>query len=75
MLGSHQVEELICMTAALDRETLIERLAHFEGDFPVDFTVEFLESLSVDRLRHIFLALCLQAQHLPADVEAAPAAA
>lgn len=74
MLESHQVEELICMVAALDREALTDHLLHFNGDFPVDFTPGFLDALSVDRLRHIFVALCLQAQHLPADVEV-PAAA
>jgi hypothetical protein len=65
MLESHQVEELICVVASLDRATLTERFLTFRGSFPVDFTPEFLQALPVERMRHIFVALCLQAQQLP----------
>ena len=33
--------------------------------FPLDFTEQFLSQTSLDRLRHIFVALCLQQQHVP----------
>ncbi|HEY8668593.1 MAG TPA: hypothetical protein VIL86_18245 [Tepidisphaeraceae bacterium] len=65
MLQSHQVEELICLVAALDRAMLIEQFRTYRASFPVDFTPEFLETLSDDRLRHIFVAMCLQCQRLP----------
>ncbi|HYE20595.1 MAG TPA: hypothetical protein VEA69_19255 [Tepidisphaeraceae bacterium] len=65
MLESHQVEELICMVASLDKPTLTRQFMTFRGTFPVDFTPDFLQGLPVDRLRHIFVALCLQAQRLP----------
>ena len=65
MLEPNQVEELICVVAAMDRETLVTRLREFRGTFPVDFTPEFLDALTVERLRHIFVALCLQTNHLP----------
>ena len=65
MLESHQVEELICLVASLDKPALTRQFLAFRGNFPVDFTPEFLDRLSVERLRHIYVALCLQSQHLP----------
>ncbi len=65
MLQSPQIEELICLVSALDRQSLTRQFLSFRGCFPVDFTPDFLEQLSVDRLRHIFVALCLQNRHVP----------
>lgn len=70
MLQAEQVEELIRLVAALDRDLLVIQIQEFRGTFPVDFTPEFLRELSLDRLRHIFLALCLQTQRLPTVMEA-----
>jgi hypothetical protein len=67
MLESNQVEELICVVSAMDREALVDqfRACAYRAAFPVDFTEEFLQSAPVERLRHIFVALCLQCQHVP----------
>ena len=65
MLASDQIEELICVLSTWDRETLVSQFSAFRSSFPVDFTPEFLGQLSVERLRHVFLAMCLQNQHLP----------
>jgi hypothetical protein len=65
MLASDQVEELICVVAALDRPSLVNQIHDFRGSFPLDFTDEFLTTVQLDRLRHIFVALCLQQQHMP----------
>ena len=65
MLASDQVEELISLVASLDREALIQQFGIYRGNFPLDFTSDFLTSLSLDRLRHIFLAVCLQNQRIP----------
>ena len=65
MLESHQIEELICLVSALDRERLVEQFHAYESRFPVDFTEEFFATQSLDRLRHIFVALCLQCQRMP----------
>ena len=75
MLESHQVEELICVVASLDKRTLTEQFLTFRGTFPVDFTPEFLQALPLERMRHIFVALCLQAQAMPMMGNAVPAAA
>ena len=65
MLACEQVEELICMVAVLDRESLVHQLHEFQASFPIDFTDDFLANVPLDRLRHIFVALCLQQKHMP----------
>jgi hypothetical protein len=78
MLESHQVEELISLVSSLDKATLTRHFLTFRGNFPIDFTPEYLDGLPIERLRHIFVALCLQAQRLPigaaADAEMPTAA-
>jgi hypothetical protein len=66
MLQTHQVEELMTVIAALDRRTLVEQFHNCQASFPVDFTPDFLATQPIERLRHIFVALCLQTQHMPA---------
>jgi hypothetical protein len=65
MLHSQQVDELMSVVAALDRPALIRQFQNYRASFPVDFTNDFLRTESVDRLRHIFVAMCLQNQTLP----------
>ena len=65
MLEAHQVEELITLVCSMDRAAIKRHLLTFRGDFPVDLTPEFIDALPLDRLRHIYVALCLQAQQLP----------
>jgi len=67
MLESQYIESLISVVSAMNRDTLLERFHDFRGSFPVDFTPEYLRQLSTDRLRHIYIALCLQAGQLPVD--------
>jgi hypothetical protein len=71
MLQSPQIEELVCLITSMDRPALIGHFLRFKGSFPIDFTPEFLEQLSTERLQHIFLALCLQSQHVPQVAEMA----
>jgi hypothetical protein len=42
--------------AALGRNELERRIRNFRGRFKLDFTEDYLNNLSVDRLRHILLA-------------------
>lgn len=65
MLQSEQVEELIDLVTSMDRQNLIQQFLTYRASFPLDFTREFLEAQPIDRLRHLFLALCLQQQRLP----------
>jgi hypothetical protein len=65
MLQSHQLEELIDVVSSLDRDALAYQFQNYRANFPLDFTHDFLETQSLERLRHIFLALCLQCQRMP----------
>ncbi|MEA2708987.1 MAG: hypothetical protein QOF78_1588 [Phycisphaerales bacterium] len=73
MLQDHQIDDLIALVSALDRASLLAHFQSYRASFPVDFTQEFLAAMPIDRLRHVFVALCLQTQRLPTD--SAPAAA
>ena len=66
MLQSHQVEQLICLVSSLDRASLKRQFESYPSTFPLDFTEEFLTSQPLERLKHIFVALCLQNQRMPA---------
>ena len=73
MLQTHQIDELLTLAACLDRDALVDQFHNYRASFPVDFTDSFLSELPVDRLRHIFVALCLQSQQMP-GIETADAA-
>jgi hypothetical protein len=73
MLQTQQVEELISMVAGLDRQTIIGQFQTFQGSFPIDFTSEFLCHTPLERLRHLFVALCLQQQRMPEIIAASEA--
>ncbi|MEO6436820.1 MAG: hypothetical protein ABIP55_13810 [Tepidisphaeraceae bacterium] len=65
MLQSEQIEELMVLVSGLDRATLVSHLRAYPAVFPVDFTNDYLSSLPIDKIRHIFVAMCLQSQRLP----------
>lgn len=65
MLQSHQVEQLICLVSSLDRDALRSQFQHYRSGFPIDFSEEFLTNQPLERLKHIFVALCLQNQRMP----------
>jgi len=48
--------------AALGRNELKSRIRNFRGRFKLDFTEDYLNRLSVDRLRHILLAALINAR-------------
>lgn len=69
MLHPQQVEELLCLVSRMDRATIARQLNDIRAGFPIDFTPQFIETTDLDRLRHIFLAVCLQARHMPSDAD------
>ena len=73
MLQSEQVEELVTLLSGMDRTALVRHFRSYHARFPVDFTEDFYQRTSLDRLRHIFLAMCLQNQHMP-EIDLAHAA-
>jgi hypothetical protein len=70
MLNSEQVEQLMDLVWAMDRPALISQFQHYPSSFPIDFTEEFFDQTPLERLRHIFVALCLQHQQLPEEARA-----
>jgi len=65
MLPIQQIEELIALINQMDRPALLRQFNEYRATFPLDFTAEFLENQPMDRLRHLFLAICLQSQRMP----------
>lgn len=49
-------ERLVQALQQMERAELINRIKHFSGPFRLDFTDQYLQSASDDRLRHILLA-------------------
>jgi hypothetical protein len=74
MLQPTQVEELITLVCSLDRDALVREMKRYDTRFPVDFTPEFLREQPIDRLRHIFVAMCLHCQRVPAPMDESVAA-
>jgi hypothetical protein len=48
--------------ASLGRNELTRRIKNFHGRFKLDFSDDYLDKLSVDRLRHILLAALVNAR-------------
>lgn len=49
-------ENIATEIASMEKEQIIDYIKHFHGRFRMDFTEEFLNKLSIDRLRHILMA-------------------
>jgi hypothetical protein len=56
MSSREYFEQTATSIAALGRNELKRRIKNFRGRFKLDFTEDYLNRLSVDRLRHILLA-------------------
>jgi len=62
MLSGQYVERQVTSVAALGRDELTRRIRNFRGRFKLDFTEDYLNKISVDRLRHILLAVLINAK-------------
>ena len=56
MASREYFEQTATSIASLGRAELKRRIRNFRGRFRLDFTEDYLNRLSVDRLRHILLA-------------------
>jgi len=64
MASEELLEQTATSLASLGRNELKRRIRNYRGRFKLDFTDNYLDSISVDRLRHILLAALLNAhQH------------
>ena len=68
MLMPCQIEELLMVVGSMDRAGLIRQFDQYNANFPLDFTPEFLHNTPLERLKHIFVAVCLQSQRLPGEM-------
>jgi hypothetical protein len=68
-----QLEDLMCLISSLDRPALLNQFHTYPARFPIDFTDQYLNTLTTERLQHIFLAMCIQNQQMP-ELPAAQAA-
>ena len=62
MIPRSDFEQTATSIAALGRNELKEKIKNFRGRFKLDFTEEYLNRLTVDRLRHILLAALINAK-------------
>jgi hypothetical protein len=60
-----QFEQLVASIAALEPEELKRQIKDFRGRFRLDFSDDYLNSLSLERLRHILLAALINAKAHP----------
>ena len=57
--ASHRLENLAASIASLGKNQVRAKLKGFKGKFKMDFTEDYLNKLSLDRLRHVLLAAML----------------
>jgi hypothetical protein len=65
MSTNESIDELIRDVQTMDRDGCMTQLRQI-GRPRIDFTDEFLNSLSLDRLRHVVVAAFLQSRKRPA---------
>ena len=62
MASKRQFERTATSIASLNRNEVKRRIKNFKGRFHLDFSDEYLDKLTVDRLRHILLAAMINAK-------------
>jgi len=62
MASREYFEQTATSIASLGRNELKRRIKNFRGRFKLDFTEDYLNELTVDRLRHILLAALINAK-------------
>ena len=62
MVSRRRFEKAATTIATLGRGELKKQIKNFRGRFKLDFSDAYLETASVDRLRHILLAALMTAK-------------
>jgi hypothetical protein len=62
MYAQNVFEEVNTSVSELGKSELKQRIKNFHGRFKLDFTDDYLDTVSEDRLRHILLAAIITAQ-------------
>ncbi len=58
-MARQPAEEIVARLCRMDRAAMMRELRQFRARFTLDFTDDFLEGLSTERVRHILLAALL----------------
>jgi hypothetical protein len=61
MASREYFEQAATSIGTLERDELKKQIKNFKARFKLDFTEDYLNSVSVDRLRHILLAAMVNA--------------
>ena len=64
-MNARRFEKDVQKIATMDRESLIRMLHRIHCSFDLDFTDEFLQSVSLERLRHLTIAAKLHSDKKP----------
>ena len=64
-LSRHDLDELLPAIAVMNRCELIEQFRSYPAPFPVDFSDDFLNAQSLDKLRHVFAGLVMHCRVMP----------
>jgi hypothetical protein len=56
MSANFSFEKMCSKITSMSKREVIRRLLHFDGPIKLDYSPDYLENLSADRLRHILLA-------------------
>jgi hypothetical protein len=62
MVARDYYEHTVTSLAGLNRRQLKKRIKDFKGRFKMDFSEDYLDNISVDRLRHILLAALINSR-------------
>ncbi len=62
MRSRNDLDEVSTSVSELGRSELKQRIKTFRGRFKMDFTDDYLDTATEDRLRHILLAAIITAQ-------------
>jgi hypothetical protein len=60
-----QFDQIAASLTALGRDDLKKRIKDFRGRFKLDFSDDYLDALSLERLRHILLAALINGRAEP----------
>ena len=63
MIPRERFERTATSIASLNKTQLKSRIKNFRGRFKLDFTEDYMNKLSADRLRHILLAALINTKH------------
>jgi hypothetical protein len=63
MIPRERFEQTAVSIASLNKEQLKSHIKNFRGRFKLDFTEDYMNKLTTDRLRHILLAAMINSKH------------